>query len=45
MTPRERLIEIAKRALVEGRELPLLDGLRHEQQLFLEVFSDLVKEH
>ena len=34
----------AKRALNEGRELSLLDGLRHEQQLFLEVFSDLVKE-
>lgn len=34
----------AKRALNEGRELPLLDGLKHEQQLFLEVFSDLVKE-
>jgi len=34
----------AKRALNEGRDLPLLDGLMHEQQLFLEVFSDLVKE-
>jgi enoyl-CoA hydratase/carnithine racemase len=34
----------AKRALNEGRELPLLEGLMHEQQLFLDVFSDLVKE-
>jgi enoyl-CoA hydratase/carnithine racemase len=34
----------AKRALNEGRELPLLEGLLHEQQLFLDVFSDLVKE-
>lgn len=35
----------AKRALYEGRELPLLEALEHEQRLFLEVFSDLVKEH
>lgn len=34
----------AKRALNEGRDLPLLEGLMQEQQLFLEVFSDLVKE-
>jgi enoyl-CoA hydratase/carnithine racemase len=34
----------AKRALYEGRELPLLEGLMHEQQLFLDVFSELVKE-
>jgi enoyl-CoA hydratase/carnithine racemase len=34
----------AKRALNDGRELPLLEGLKHEQELFLGVFSDLVKE-
>jgi len=34
----------AKRALNEGRDLPLLEGLLHEQQLFLDVFSDLVRE-
>ena len=34
----------AKKALYEGQELPLLEGLMHEQQLFLDVFSDLVKE-
>ena len=34
----------AKQALYEGQELPLLEGLMHEQQLFLDVFSDLVKE-
>jgi enoyl-CoA hydratase len=34
----------AKRALYEGRELPLLDALEHEQRLFLDVFSDLVRE-
>lgn len=34
----------AKRALNEGRDLPLQEGLVYEQQLFLEVFSDLVKE-
>lgn len=34
----------AKQALNEGRDLPLLEGLKHEQELFLGVFSDLVKE-
>ena len=34
----------AKRALNEGRELPLLEGLMHEQQLFLDVFAGLVTE-
>ena len=34
----------AKRALNEGRDLPLLEGLMHEQGIFLEVFSDLVRE-
>jgi enoyl-CoA hydratase/carnithine racemase len=34
----------AKRALIDGQELPLLEGLMNEQELFLEVFSDLVKE-
>ena len=33
----------AKRALYEGRELPLLEALEHEQRLFLDVFSDLVR--
>lgn len=32
----------AKRALYEGRELPLLEALEHEQRLFLDVFADLV---
>ena len=34
----------AKRALNEGRELPLLEALEHEQRLFLDVFAGLVKE-
>jgi enoyl-CoA hydratase len=34
----------AKRALVEGHDLPLVEALMHEQRLFLDVFSDLVKE-
>lgn len=34
----------AKRALYDGQELALLEALEHEQRLFLEVFSDLVKE-
>lgn len=34
----------AKRALNDARELPLLEGLMHEQTLFLDVFSSLVKE-
>jgi enoyl-CoA hydratase/carnithine racemase len=41
---RRAALVAAKRALYEGRELPLLEGLMHEQQLFLDVFSDLVKE-
>lgn len=33
----------AKRALIEGGDLPLVDALRLEQRLFLDVFSELVK--
>jgi len=41
--PRAALVA-AKRALVEGQRVPLVEGLLNEQRLFLEVFTGQTKE-